>query len=120
MNLSEPASTVLRRARRTAGLSQRALALKAGTAQSVIARIESGQTDPGYSTLIRILAAADFELHARPSAESARPLELDSSYLNAVAWVEQRPANQSGVDKTWVDDFLEEDRRHYESAVRVR
>ena len=49
---------LLRQARTRAGLSQRALARKAGTAQSVIARIERGQTSPTWETLERLLTAA--------------------------------------------------------------
>lgn len=52
------AAALLRQARTRAGLSQRALARKAGTAQSVIARIERGQTSPTWETLERLLAAA--------------------------------------------------------------
>ena len=54
--------TLVRRARDRAGLSQRALALRAGTAQSVVARVESGVTDPGSETLTRLLAAAGYEI----------------------------------------------------------
>ena len=58
------AAALLREARMRAGLSQRDLAKKAGTAQSVIARIERGQTSPTLETLERLLAAAGVELHA--------------------------------------------------------
>jgi transcriptional regulator with XRE-family HTH domain len=58
---SDPAS-VLREARHRAGLTQRELAARAGTAQSAVARIEQGQTDPSTATLARLLAAAGFEL----------------------------------------------------------
>ena len=58
------AAALLREARTRAGLSQRDLAKKAGTAQSVIARIERGQTSPTLETLERLLAAAGVELHA--------------------------------------------------------
>ena len=58
------AAALLREARMRAGLSQRGLAKKAGTAQSVIARIERGQTSPTLETLERLLAAAGVELHA--------------------------------------------------------
>lgn len=62
--MSDPFSPagLLREARRRAGLSQRALAARAGTVQSVIARIESGLTDPSSTTLKRLLAGAGFEL----------------------------------------------------------
>ena len=59
------AATLLRRARTRAGLSQRALAKRAGTAQSVIARIERGQTSPTWSTLERLLKAASYEVVAQ-------------------------------------------------------
>ena len=58
------AAALLREARMRAGLSQRDLAKKAGTAQSVIARIERGQTSPTLETLERLLGAAGVELHA--------------------------------------------------------
>ena len=59
------AATLLRQARSRAGLSQRALARQAGTAQSVIARIERGLTSPTWDTLERLLEAANFEVHAQ-------------------------------------------------------
>ncbi len=64
--MAEPldAARLVREARRQAGLTQRALAERAGTAQSVVARIERGQTRPGSETLARLLAASGFELRA--------------------------------------------------------
>jgi len=59
------AATLLRQARSRAGLSQRALARRAGTAQSVIARIERGLTSPTWDTLERLLEAANFEVRAQ-------------------------------------------------------
>ncbi len=50
-----------------AGLSQRELAHRARTAQSVVARIESGDTSPSWDTLTRLLRAAGFDL--RPALE---------------------------------------------------
>jgi len=52
-------AALIREARTRAGLSQRQLAKRAGTAQSVVARIEGGQTSPTWDTLERLLAAAD-------------------------------------------------------------
>jgi transcriptional regulator with XRE-family HTH domain len=59
------AATLLRQARTRAGLSQRALARRADTAQSVIARIEGGQTSPTWETLERLLDAADVDISAQ-------------------------------------------------------
>ena len=47
----------LRRLRRSAGLTQKQLADKAGVSQSLIARIERGSVDPRFSTVNRILTA---------------------------------------------------------------
>jgi predicted transcriptional regulator len=57
------ASSLLRDARRRAGVSQRELARRADTTQSVVARIENGSTSPTFSTLTRLLAAAGFDLN---------------------------------------------------------
>lgn len=48
-----------------AGLSQRELARRAETTQSVVARIEAGIVSPRWDTLARLLGAAGFELDAR-------------------------------------------------------
>jgi transcriptional regulator with XRE-family HTH domain len=61
---SQLAARLLLEARTWAGLSQRSLARRARTAQSVVARIESGETSPTWATLGRLLAAAGFELQA--------------------------------------------------------
>jgi len=58
------ANVLVREARSRAGLTQRQLARRAGTAQSVVARVENGQTSPTWETLTRLLAAAGFELGA--------------------------------------------------------
>jgi transcriptional regulator with XRE-family HTH domain len=56
--------SLLREARLRAGLSQRELARRADTAQSVVARIELGRTSPTWDTLARLAAAAGFDLDA--------------------------------------------------------
>jgi transcriptional regulator with XRE-family HTH domain len=55
-------ATLLRMARTRMGLSQRVLAARAGTSQSVVARVEGGLTDPSSDTLTRLLGAAGVEL----------------------------------------------------------
>src|SRR5437762_1109571 len=56
------ASSLIIDARRRAGLTQQQLAERAATAQSSIARLESGQANPSLATLERLLAAAGFSL----------------------------------------------------------
>jgi uncharacterized protein len=69
----DPAS-LLRRARKRSGLTQRALATLAGTSQSVVARIEGGQSSPTVATLNRLLAATGHGIETRltPTSEGLR------------------------------------------------
>jgi transcriptional regulator with XRE-family HTH domain len=69
---SQTAASILRDARTVAGLSQRELAVRAGTAQSVVGRIEAGTVSPTIETLTRLLAAADCELELRLQPSSRR------------------------------------------------
>ena len=62
--MNRSAASILREARTRAGLTQRKLAKRARTAQSVIARIEGGQSDPSWQTLTRLIAAAGFSLRS--------------------------------------------------------
>jgi predicted transcriptional regulator len=94
------AGRLVRTARLRAGLSQRELARRAATAQSVVARIEGGQTDPGWSTLGRLLGAAGFEL----SGDLRLKPTLDSHMLDDVARIlrltpEQRLAEVANLSR---------------------
>jgi transcriptional regulator with XRE-family HTH domain len=64
------AAGALRDARRKAGLSQRALARRAGVPQPTVARIESGVVVPRVDTLDRLLAGCGLALEsvARPGS----------------------------------------------------
>ncbi|MEO8091150.1 MAG: helix-turn-helix domain-containing protein [bacterium] len=59
---SQPASALLREARRRSGLSQRRLARRAGTSQDAISRIERGAESPGLERLGRLLLLCGEEL----------------------------------------------------------
>lgn len=67
------AAALVSEARRLSGLTQRALATRAGTSQSVVARIERGRTSPSVGTLRRLLAAAGVEprVELQPVAPAA-------------------------------------------------
>src|SRR5438045_8691425 len=71
------ASKLLQPARERAGRTQRQLARKARTAQSVVARIELGETSPSWSTLARLIKAAGFSLSAGLRRISVDPQLLD-------------------------------------------
>lgn len=66
------ASSLIRGARLTAGLSQASLARRMGTTQSAVARLEMEGANPRVQTLARALAACgqDLDLSARPQRSS--------------------------------------------------
>ena len=53
---------LVREARKRAGLTQRALADRAGTTQSGIARLEAGRTPPTLEAVERLLRLCGFQL----------------------------------------------------------
>jgi transcriptional regulator with XRE-family HTH domain len=88
MNTINAWVSFLHEARTRAGLTQRDLAHRAGTAQSVVARIEGGQSSPTLETFARLLAATgfnfDMELVSRPTADpliDAFKRDIDRSLL---------------------------------------
>ncbi|RYF76360.1 MAG: XRE family transcriptional regulator [Comamonadaceae bacterium] len=58
----------LERARKAAGLTQDALARRAGLSRMTVQRIEAGQIDPRLSTLLELARALDLDLMPVPSA----------------------------------------------------
>lgn len=81
---------LLHEARTKAGLSQRDLAKRAGTAQSVIARIELGKTSPTAATLNHLLASSGFDLR---SELVVRPIK-DSHMLEDISRILQLPPEE--------------------------
>jgi transcriptional regulator with XRE-family HTH domain len=71
------AAELLAAAREGAGMSQRELARKARTAQSVVARIELAETSPSWATLNRLLRAAGFRLSTALERINVDPALLD-------------------------------------------
>jgi transcriptional regulator with XRE-family HTH domain len=59
------AGQLIREARTRAGLTQRALAGRAGVSQPLVARIEGGEIDPSFGRLIQLIRAAGFDLDIR-------------------------------------------------------
>jgi len=75
------AARLLRHARRRAGLTQRALATKAGVAQSVVGRIESSRVDPTVTTLSKLLRACETTLEALPGSGAGIDVSLMGELL---------------------------------------
>lgn len=88
---------LLREARRRAGLSQAALARRAGKPTSVIGRWERGEVQPSLETLRSMIRACDLELGFRLS-------ELDHAQDGAIlAALELGPEERLAQLEGWVE-----------------
>ncbi len=78
--MTDPAS-VVREARRAAGLTQAELARRAGVTQSVVSAYESGRREPALSTLVRLVeaAGAQLRLEIQPGRDRSRPQILPTT-----------------------------------------
>jgi transcriptional regulator with XRE-family HTH domain len=93
------AASELRLARRTAGLSQRELARRAGTSQATLSAYEAGRKQPSLGTLQRLLSATGAELAVRetPGRRTRDELEQAGRHLAAVlALAEALPFRRPG------------------------
>ena len=100
------AANLLRNARERAGMTQRQLAKKARTAQSVVARIELGETSPSWSTLARLLKAAGFNLSV-----GLRRIGVDPQLLDDVPRILALTPEQRLREVAQVSRFLSAARR---------
>lgn len=56
------AGTLIREARRRAGITQAELASRVGTTQSAVARLERSRTDPSLERVVEVVEACGLEL----------------------------------------------------------
>src|SRR6478735_2440606 len=72
---------MMRKARQRHGLSQAALAFRAGTDQAAVSRIERGEVSPTVDTVERLLAAMgeQLEIEAKAAPREYDPLHLRAS-----------------------------------------
>jgi len=82
---------ILRAARRRAGISQRRLALRAGTSQDAISRIERGVETPSVERLQRLLSAVGEELivssaSREPPASPTVPMSPAECLRESASW----------------------------------
>jgi transcriptional regulator with XRE-family HTH domain len=75
--VTSSAYAICRDARMRAGISQRALAARAGVSASTVARIERGRMEPTFELLTRLIEACGCELRIRVT-------EIDWSGRNAL------------------------------------
>jgi ribosome-binding protein aMBF1 (putative translation factor) len=98
---TSPAELV-RECRAGAQLSQRELAHKARTAQSVVARVELGDTSPTWDTLVRLVQASGFRL----VAEVERIPSVDKSILDDVPRILRMTPEQRLEEVAQVSRFI--------------
>ena len=106
--MAEPngVAALLVAARKGAGLSQRELARKARTAQSVVARIELGETSPSWATLARLLKAAGFRL-----ATALKRIDIDPALLDDVPRILRLTPEERLLEAGQVSRFISAARR---------
>src|SRR5438105_13061035 len=92
-----PAWAIIREARARAGLTQRALAARAGKAQSEIAKIERGRRDPTVSTLERLVRAAGCDLKTQFVLRIVRDGQDLEVAARCAYETFQRPAGRDGA-----------------------
>lgn len=74
--------SLVREARRRAGLTQEELARRVGTTQSAVARVEGGHTEPSLRRIERWVQACGFELEITMSARDDSDWALASANLS--------------------------------------
>ncbi len=102
------AARALRYARRHAGLTQRALAARAGVPQPAIARIEAGAVSPRVDTLSHLIAATGSTLELAPRVGAG----VDRTMLAAtLAMTPEERIEAAGRAGTSLAAFRDEVRR---------
>lgn len=86
----------IRQARRRHRLSQRTLALRAGTDQAAISRIERGEISPSVETVERLLAALGERLSLEPT-----PLDRDYDPVHMKATLQRTPEERLRLAISW-------------------
>lgn len=87
---------LIRGSRKRHGISQRSLAVRAGTDQAAISRIERGEVSPSIETVERLLAAMGEHLQLQ-----AEPFERQHDPLHLRAAVRRSPAERLQVAISW-------------------
>lgn len=87
-------------------MSQRELASRARTAQSVVARIELAETSPSLNTLSRLLKAAGFGL-----ATALRRITVDPAMLDDVPRILRLTPEERLLEAARVSRFISTARR---------
>jgi uncharacterized protein len=89
-------SELIRSTRKRRSISQSTLALRAGTDQAAISRIERGEISPTVETVERLMAAMGEQL-----SQEGKPLERDYDPLHMRATLERSPEERLRLAISW-------------------
>jgi hypothetical protein len=87
--------SLVREARRRAGLTQAELARRVGTTQSAIARLEGGRTEPDLSRVVELARACGLELV--PTLREADDSDWSLAEMNLQLTVDERARQHESV-----------------------
>lgn len=96
------AARILRDTRKRAGLTQRALAERAGVSQETIARIETSATQPRFDTLARLLDACGYELEVMPRLGMGVDQTLIASMLDLTSTERLAHGEEAARGMAWL------------------
>jgi transcriptional regulator with XRE-family HTH domain len=81
---------LIRSTRRDAGITQQQLAIRAGTSQAAISRLEGGGPSPSHDTLDRLLRVMGRRLELRSAAPEDNDVDLEEIRRARAMPIEQR------------------------------
>lgn len=87
---------LVRMTRESQGLSQERLAIRAGTKQSAISRLERGQVSPSFESLQLLMSAMGQTIEL-----AAKPLSRDYDPLHRQANARRSPAERLKLAMSW-------------------
>lgn len=99
----------MREARKRARLTQAALAERAGTTQSAIARIETGDSTPSFDSVLRLVRLCGMDLDIMLVERD------DSDWLQASRLVDLTPQDRHDRLRRWVHQL-----QRHQAQVRAR
>lgn len=103
--------SLVREARKRGGLTQAALAQRAGVPQSTVSRVESGSRVPSTDLVERLVRAAGFDIHVTLAEHDEATTSLFERTLG-------RTPNERLADATRAANFVLRSRRALERQQR--
>lgn len=87
---------LIRQTRQRRGLSQERLAIRAGTKQSAVSRLERGQVSPTFESLQLLMNAMGYQVELVP-----KPMRRDYDPLHRQANAQRSPSDRLRLGMSW-------------------